>query len=133
MDEKNGKLFLVLEYVEGISLTNLVNTRGPLDVSRAVDVIRQAASGLQHAHAAGWVHRDVKPSNLLLNSQGIVKILDLGLARLLEEEEEDQAGLTRAAKGILGTLDYLAPHHSPHSPNAIPPPSLYTLAPTFYH
>src|SRR5262249_30339413 len=56
IDEQKGKLFLVLEYVEGISLTNLVNTRGPLEVPRAVDVIRQAAFGLQHAHDAGWVH-----------------------------------------------------------------------------
>src|SRR5262249_12182804 len=73
--------FRVREYVEGASLQAMLATQGPLPIPRACGYIRQAALGLQHAHQAGLVHRDVKPANLLVDKAGVVKVLDLGLAR----------------------------------------------------
>src|SRR5262245_47003258 len=79
--------FLVMEYIDGITLAELVRRRGPLSPAEACEYICQAALGLQHAHEQGMVHRDIKPHNLMLQpaqspSGGVIKILDLGLARL---------------------------------------------------
>ena len=78
-----------MEYVEGRNLEQIVKDRGPLDYVTAVDTIRQAADGLGHAHQLGMVHRDVKPGNLLIDNQGIVKLLDLGLARFFKSDDEE--------------------------------------------
>ena len=92
--------FLVMEYVPGDNLSGLVKRDGPLDISRACDYIRQVAQGLQHAHEKGMVHRDVKPHNLMVTSDGQVKILDFGLATLtataLPNEENNEASLRDA-------------------------------------
>jgi serine/threonine protein kinase len=77
--------FLAMEYIEGVSLTNLLNQRGPLPPAEACSYIRQAALGLQHAHERGMVHRDIKPQNLIVTSEGRVKIVDFGLARFVLE------------------------------------------------
>ncbi len=80
-DECRGIHFMVMEYVEGKDLSAIVKERGSLQVPEAVDCILQAARGLAFAHNKGVVHRDIKPANLLLDSEGVVKILDMGLAR----------------------------------------------------
>src|SRR5919206_257382 len=74
-----------LQFVAGLDLARLVKACGPLTVADACELVRQAALGLQHAHEHGLVHRDVKPSNLLVTPDGQVKVLDLGLARLMGE------------------------------------------------
>ena len=79
-----GCPYLVMEFVEGDSVDGFVARCGPLPVAEACEVIRQAALGLQHLHEHGLVHRDVKPSNLMLTPAGGVKVLDLGLARDLD-------------------------------------------------
>src|ERR687885_36024 len=84
-DQAGATHFLVLEYVPGVNLEKLVQDRGPLPADRACDYVRQAALGLQHAHEQGMVHRDIKPHNLMLTRQGVVKILDFGLAKLASE------------------------------------------------
>ena len=81
-DQANGVHFLVMELVEGSDLSALVKQNGPFSVSQAVNYILQAAKGLEAAHKKGIVHRDIKPANLLLDKEGVVKILDMGLARL---------------------------------------------------
>jgi serine/threonine-protein kinase len=103
-----GRPFLAMELVEGPALSELVTTGGPLPVAAACDYVRQAALGLQHAHERGVFHRDVKPSNLLLQARGgRVKMADFGLARL-QEALAGTSSLTRLGR-IVGTLDYLAP------------------------
>ena len=87
--EIEGQHFLVMEYLDGQDLTQVVRAQGPLPIAEACEVIRQAAMGLQYAHEHGLVHRDVKPSNLMLTSDGTVKLLDLGLARLVEEPADN--------------------------------------------
>jgi serine/threonine protein kinase len=90
-DEAGGLHFLVMEYVDGLSLDRVVHDRGPLPVTMACTMIRQAAIGLQHAHEKGMVHRDIKPHNLMVTKTGEVKILDFGLARVATADGVDQA------------------------------------------
>jgi len=85
--EQDGIHYLAMEYVEGLDLAALVKRDGPMPVVQALDYVIQAASGLQYAHGKGVVHRDVKPSNLLLDTEGTVKILDMGLARVTEPDD----------------------------------------------
>jgi len=84
-DCANGVHFLVMELVEGSDLSALVKKRGPVSIGKAVSYILQAAKGLEAAHKKGVIHRDIKPANLLLDTEGTVKILDMGLARLSAE------------------------------------------------
>ncbi len=83
-DEDRGVHFLVMDYVEGKDLDRIVQERGPLPVGQAVDCLIQAARGLDATHAEGIVHRDIKAANLMLDRSGTVRVLDLGLARIVE-------------------------------------------------
>ena len=98
--EASGQHFLVMEFVEGISLDRLVSRRGPLAVTMACHFARQVALGLQHASEKGMVHRDIKPQNLMVTRKGQVKILDFGLARLARSAE---AGAMKAAGHLYRT------------------------------
>jgi formylglycine-generating enzyme required for sulfatase activity/tRNA A-37 threonylcarbamoyl transferase component Bud32 len=111
---------LIMEFVEGTDLARLVKDKGPLPAAQACDCIRQAALGLQHAHERGLVHRDIKPPNLLLTRQGVVKVLDLGLARLQRPGRQDARPgddvtanlLTPVNSVMMGTPDYMAPEQA---------------------
>jgi len=81
--------FLVMEYVDGDNLQNIVAKQGPLDVTRAAHYLRQVALGLHQAHQAGLVHRDIKPGNILLDRSGVVKILDMGLALFFHDKSDN--------------------------------------------
>ncbi|MDA1214186.1 MAG: serine/threonine-protein kinase, partial [Planctomycetota bacterium] len=124
--------FLVMEYVEGKSLQELVVKEGVLDYAPAAEYIRQAAEGLSHAHQSGLVHRDVKPGNLLLDQTGVVKILDLGLARFFDVEDEDPLTIRHDEK-VLGTADYLAPEQALDSHTVDARADIYSLGCTFYY
>lgn len=132
--EQIGNLhFLVMEFVEGESLNALVARQGRLPIKRACYYIWQAALGLGHAHENGMVHRDIKPQNLMLTPQGVVKILDFGLARLAAQEgmDDDKTGLT--AVGIaVGTPDYMAPEQARDSRSVDARADIYSLGATFY-
>lgn len=110
-DIADGVPYLVMEHVEGIDLARLVSERGALETSEACGCILQAVEGLAVIHEAGFVHRDLKPSNLMLTPEGVVKILDLGLARLQFAEPEDRtpAECLTSSQAIVGTLDFAAP------------------------
>ena len=98
----------------------MVESEGPLDFDRAADYIRQAAEGLAHAHARNMIHCDIKPSNLLVNPQGVVKILDLGLARLTAARSR---GAAEPEEQVLGTVDYLAPEQALGAPTSTTGPT----------
>jgi eukaryotic-like serine/threonine-protein kinase len=110
-DEHRGVHFLVMEYVEGQDLATLVSENGPLAARDAVDQVVQAAWGLAYAHEQGIVHRDIKPSNLLLDKNGTIKILDMGLARINAATAEHVSELTGAG-AVMGTIDYMAPEQA---------------------
>ena len=126
----NSIHFLVMEFIHGLDLDGLVQRIGPLSPGRAAEYIRQAASGLQHAHEAGLVHRDIKPGNLLVNRTGTVKILDLGLVRISQSDD----GLTKGQnfRYVLGTLDYQAPEQAVNSHDVDIRADIYSLGATLY-
>jgi serine/threonine protein kinase len=109
--------FMVMEYVDGIDLAQVVKDQGALSIADACDYIRQAAMGLQYAHERGMVHRDIKPHNLMVTADGITKILDFGLASLTPEAAPSteavgaRSDLTVAGV-ILGTPDFISPRAS---------------------
>ncbi len=131
IDQEDKLHFLVMEYIDGSSLQEIVKRHGPLSVARACHYIRQAAAGLHHAYqVAHIVHRDIKPGNILVDRQGVVKILDMGLARFFHDEEEI---LTRKYdENVLGTADYLAPEQALDSHDVDIRADLYSLGATFY-
>ena len=129
-----GKIhYIIMEYVQGQDLQQIVRNDGPLDYERAADFTYQAAQGLAHAHAVGLIHRDIKPANFLVDNNDTVKLLDLGLARFTEDEK---ASLTVAHdENVLGTADYLAPEqaldsHNVDSPRRYLQPRLHAVLPT---
>jgi eukaryotic-like serine/threonine-protein kinase len=125
--------FLVMEYVAGTDLARLLKQRGRLPPAEGADYVRQAALGLQHAHEHGLVHRDVKPSNLMLTAAGgVVKVLDLGLARLQAEANASSGSLTREGD-VMGTPDYIAPEQAMDSRSADVRADVYSLGCTLYH
>jgi eukaryotic-like serine/threonine-protein kinase len=130
--DQEGRLhFLVMEYVDGVSLQDLVGRRGPMTVPRAAHYVAQAAEGLQHAHEAGWVHRDIKPGNLLLDRAGVVKVLDLGLARFFPDKSEPLTHKYRE-NAVLGTVDYVAPEQAIDCHKADIRADIYSLGATLY-
>src|ERR1043165_6469512 len=122
--------YLVMEYVEGVNLEKLLKLQGPLAIADACNVLYQATLGLKAIHEAGWVHRDLKPSNLILTQEGVVKILDLGLARL-QITEGSQEELT-STNWILGTMDYMAPEQADNPRTVDIRADIYSLGCTLY-
>jgi WD40 repeat protein len=137
-DQAGGLHFLVMEYVEGQSLAEVVRERGPLPVTEACAYARQAALGLEHAHEQGMVHRDIKPQNLMLTPGGQVKILDFGLARLPRTADGPAAGGAPAgpltgAGTVMGTADYIAPEQADDPRAADIRADIYALGCTLFH
>jgi serine/threonine protein kinase/putative intracellular protease/amidase len=144
--EAGGSHFLVMEYVEGVSLDRLVAKKGPLPVNLACNFVRQAALGLKHAADKGMVHRDIKPQNLMVTRKGRVKILDFGLARFASSDESDapadrpEFGEARkqADDGVtnpnllMGTPDYLSPEQAKNSHTVDARSDLYSLGCTLH-
>jgi eukaryotic-like serine/threonine-protein kinase len=130
VDQEGLSYFLVMEYIHGRDLRIIVNQDGPLEYARAARYIRQAAQGLAYAHAAGLIHRDMKPANLLVDQNDVVKVLDLGLARFTDET---QASLTMANnENVLGTVDYLAPEQAIDSHGVDGRTDIYSLGCSLY-
>jgi len=144
--------FLVMEFVDGVNLGDLVKSQGPLPVEAACDAIRQAAEGLEHAHQRGMVHRDIKPQNLMRTANGQIKILDFGLARLASEvlpdlaaaAEEDEQQHVRSITPdggikltltdmVLGSADYIAPEQAIDPRSADIRADIYSLGCTLYY
>ncbi len=101
--EHEGDWYMVMEFVDGETFENLIKRQGAMPVRRALELLDQALQGLEHAHAKQVIHRDIKPGNLMLNSAGVVKITDFGIARMLGTKRMTQTGT------LIGTLEYISP------------------------
>ena len=104
--EEDGRPFIVMEYVPGLTLGEVLQSRGKLEPARTVDIALQVCGALELAHSSGLVHRDVKPQNLLVRDDGTVKIADFGIAWAAEATKLTQIG------SVLGTAAYLAPEQA---------------------
>jgi serine/threonine-protein kinase len=148
--------FYAMEYVDGIDLSKMIKQQGPLPVATACDYIRQAALGLQHAHERGLVHRDIKPGNLLVTKgdplngppgapagkgkrtggsgpKPLIKILDMGLARLYASDEQNVTTLQLSQAGtVIGTPDFMSPEQGKNSHLVDWRADIYSLGCTFY-
>jgi serine/threonine protein kinase len=127
--DENGLPYFVMEYVEGIDTARIVHRFGPIHWSQVAEIGRQAAEGLQHAHEAGLVHRDIKPGNLLVDSSGLVKVLDLGLVSAFDQKGDDALTVDQDQ---LGTVDYIAPEQALDSKSVDARSDLYGLGATLY-
>jgi len=118
--EENGSAFLVMELVPGEALSTILERDGSLSTDKTLDIVAQTSAALQAAHAAGLVHRDIKPGNLLITPDGRVKITDFGIARIA-----DQVPLTATGQ-VMGTVQYLSPEQASGHP-ASPATDIYSL------
>jgi serine/threonine-protein kinase len=123
--EERGEYYLIMEYVEGVNLKQYLAQKGPLSPQEAVEITCQICSVLQVAHAQGFIHRDIKPQNIMIATDGQAKLTDFGIVRVMEA-----AGLTNTGI-VLGTADYLAPEQARGEPLS-PASDLYSLGVVLY-
>ncbi len=132
-DQAEGKYhYIVMDYVDGVNLHELVKKLGPLPPEQAANYISQTARGLQHISDCGLIHRDLKPSNLLLDRAGAIRILDLGLVRYAHEGTNENLTRNLSGNTIIGTADYLAPEQALQSESIDIRADIYSLGATFY-
>ncbi len=128
--EERGHRYLVFEYIEGTNLRDLVHANGPFPLADALRYMLQIADALMHAWQRDVVHRDIKPSNILLTPEGQAKLVDMGLARV---EQDDPAEHELTTSGTtLGTFDYMAPEQARDARQADVRSDIYSLGCTFY-
>jgi serine/threonine-protein kinase len=134
-DEASVGHFLVMEFVDGQDLASIVQQRGPLPISEAVECTVQAGRALDYAHKQGIIHRDIKPANLMRDVSGVVKVADLGLARFsdqLEANAKEMSALTQAGT-IMGTADFMSPEQAMGATDIDHRTDIYSLGCTLHY
>ncbi len=126
-----GRQYLVMEFVDGSDLKEIVDRHGPLPINDACDIVYQTAIGLHHAHEHALVHRDIKPSNIMLTRSGVAKLLDMGLARATWDEDPASEQLTGAGQ-ICGTIDFMPPEQWESTHEVDARGDLYSLGCTLF-
>lgn len=125
--DERGMPYIIMEYVDGENLKELLRRAGTLPPSRAIDLIGQVLDGLAYAHKHGIVHRDIKPQNILINELGLVKVTDFGIARIVEETTTGQS----PAGQVLGTVEYMSPEQA-SGERATPASDIYSTGAVLY-
>jgi serine/threonine protein kinase len=130
--DQDGELhFIVMEFVDGTNLLDVIKRFGPLSVDRAADYARQVAVGLDYAFRNGIIHRDIKPGNVMIDRHGTARILDMGLARFYQDQT-DLLTVKYDDKVVLGTADYVAPEQILNSHRVDVRADVYALGATLY-
>lgn len=130
--EKDGMLFFSMELVEGVSVRKMIKGKGRLSEMKALSICRQTLDALSYAHSQGIVHRDIKPDNIMVAEDGMVKVADLGLSRLNEPEAMEESGLTRSGT-VMGTPFYMAPEQGRDARCSDPRVDIYAVGASLYH
>jgi serine/threonine protein kinase len=131
IDQDGNLHFIVMEYVDGSNLLDVVKKFGKMDIGRVVSYMRQVALGLEYAFKNGIIHRDIKPGNILINRRGKAQILDMGLARFFNDQN-DNLTVKYDDKIVLGTADYVAPEQVANSHSVDTRADVYALGATTY-
>jgi serine/threonine protein kinase len=131
IDQDGNLHFLVMEYVDGSSLLEIIRKTGPMAIDRACHYVWQSVQGLDHAFRVGVIHRDIKPGNILIDRHGVSKILDMGLARFYHTDD-DMLTKKYDERSVLGTADYVAPEQTINSHDVDVRADIYSLGATFY-
>lgn len=129
--EIDGRAVLVTEYIDGLDLGQVLQRTGALSTADACEIVRRVAVALEYTHNQGFIHRDVKPSNVMLSCTGEVKLLDLGLARLQADLAGEHAEITATGQAM-GTADYVAPEQVTDSRSVDIRADIYALGCTLY-
>jgi len=132
-DQADGRIFMVMEYIKGDDLEEILRKKGQLSVSEVVDYILQAAKGLKYAHDQGVIHRDIKPGNILVDSSGNVKIVDMGLAKIEMKGPEEELSRLTADLSVMGTIDYMSPEQAESTKDVDSRADIYSLGATLYY
>lgn len=131
IDQDGNLHYIVMEYVDGSNLLDMVKKHGAMPVPRAANYARQTALGLQYAFDNGLIHRDIKPGNILVDREGTAKLLDMGLARFYQDQS-DMLTVKYDDKIVLGTADYVAPEQVANSHAVDVRADIYALGGTLY-
>ena len=129
----DGRHFMVMELVKGQDLSEIINQKGQFGTKDTVDYIAQAAKGLKFAHDNGVIHRDIKPGNLILDSNGVLKIVDMGLAKIHSKENDETVSMLTGNAAIMGTVDFMSPEQSLSTKNVDGRADIYSLGATLYY
>ncbi len=121
--------YFVMEYVDGETVHDRIVRQKRFPEAEALGIVRQVALALRHAHSQGFIHRDIKPKNIMINKAGVVKLADLGLARAVSDKEAAEAEAGKA----YGTPYYISPEQVRGAVDIGPPADIYGLGATFYH
>lgn len=125
--QEGGFYYFVMEYLDGPTVGHLLKRGGALDERRAVQIVLQVAQALDYAHRHAIIHRDIKPDNIMMTREGVVKLCDLGLARTVHDPDKVKAGI------IAGTPYYMSPEQARGEPNLDGRADIYSLGAAFYH
>ena len=127
IDQADGSHILVMECIDGVDLLTLVRRKGPLPLAQAIDLALQVAHGMAYVHSKGVIHRDLKPGNVMLDTSGVIKILDLGVAGVSSQPDSIAHSQLTSTGAVFGTIDYMAPEQAESTKQADARSDIYRM------